>query len=268
MKVRAKETKRPLRMIVANWKMHPDSVSEAKALFLASKKEAMRRKNVQTIIAAPFVYLAELHTRAVGARVSPIMLGAQDVSGEKGGTHTGEISAEMLAGVGVSHVIVGHSERRARGENDDIVAQKVSAALKKGLVVILCIGETARDTSGNYLSIIETQLRIAFATVPKAILKSVIIAYEPVWAISGGDGRGQTATSDDVHEMVIFIRKILTSMYTRPSAERVPILYGGSVGGENALVLMQQGMIDGFLVGGASLKPHLFGAILTATNEK
>lgn len=263
MKARMKTTARPRRIVVANWKMNPNTLPEAKKLFLESKKEAVRQKKVQTIIAVPFVYFAALRTLMTGSRTK---LGAQNVSWWKDGTHTGEISAAMLINLGVSHVIVGHSERRALGENNEHVSRKVSAALKEGLVVILCVGEVVRDTGGYYLSIIETQLRTACAVVPKAMLKSLIIAYEPVWAISEGAGDGQTATPDDIHEMTIFIRKILTNIYNRPSAERIPVLYGGSVNEENASVLTQNGMVDGFLVGGASLQPHVFGAILTAAN--
>jgi triosephosphate isomerase len=254
-----------MRIVVANWKMNPETQKEATILFLEIKKEASRRKRVKTVIAAPSVYLAALSTLMTGARPA---LGAQDVCGEKDGTHTGEISASMLASVGVSHVIVGHSERRALGETDDMVSRKVSAAITEGLMVILCIGEFKRDTTGQYLNVVEAQLRAACAHLPRVSLKLLMIAYEPVWAISSGDGKGQTATPDDVHSMTIFIRRILTSMYTRPSAERVPILYGGSVNEENASVLIEEGMVDGFLVGGVSLKPHAFASILSAANAQ
>ena len=257
-------------IVVANWKMNPDALESARDIFLEIKKEAARRKRVTTIVAAPFVYIAELeklskNAPAPGRRV---LLGAQNVFWGKDGTHTGEISAAMLRSVGVSHVIVGHSERRALGETDDRVARKMLVAIKEGLIVILCVGESARDTAGQYLSVIEEQIRSVCANLPKASLKLLMIAYEPVWAISTGDGKGQTATPQDVQEMTIFIRKILTALYTRASAERVPILYGGSVNEENASPLMREGMIDGFLVGGASLKLRTFAAILTAANTE
>jgi len=269
-KASGKVSAMPKCIVIANWKMNPGTLEEAKELFLAIKKEASRRKRVETIVAAPFVYIAELG-KLLGNAVrsfkhSLLTLGAQDVFWEKEGTYTGKISATMLASVGVSFVIVGHSERRALGETDEQVARKVQAAIKEGLTAILCIGESARDSTGQYLSVVEEQLRAACAGLPKASLKFLMIAYEPVWAISTGDGDGKTATPNDVHEMTIFIRRILTSMYTRGSAERVRILYGGSVNEENAHALMHEGMADGFLVGGASLKPRAFGSILTAAN--
>lgn len=250
-------------MVVANWKMHPNTPREAERLFLDTRREALRRKRVETAIAAPFVYL-EVLRRLITARVR---LAAQDVFWEKEGIHTGEISPAMLVNSGVSHVIIGHSERRALGETDDMVSRKTTAAVREGLTAIVCIGESERDNTGRYLNVIETQLRTACSGVPKTALTQLVIAYEPIWAISRGDGKGQTATSDDVYEMTIFIRKILTSIYNRPSAERVRVLYGGSVNEENASALVQEGRVDGFLVGGVSLKPHAFAGILTAVNE-
>lgn len=251
------------RIVVANWKMHPSMPREAERLFLDIRREAVRRKRVETVIAAPFVYLGALR-RLITA---PVRLAAQDVFWEKEGTYTGEISPAMLVNSGVSHVIIGHSERRALGETDDMVSRKVAAAVKEGLVAIVCIGESERDASGRYLNVIETELKAACASVPKKALPLLMIAYEPLWAISRGDGKGQTATSDDMHEMVIFIRKMLTGLYTRTIAERVRVLYGGSVNEENASVLLKEGRIDGFLVGGVSLKPRAFASILTAANE-
>lgn len=251
-------------MVVANWKMNPSTLEDARKLFLDIKKETARRKRVETVIAVPFVYLTELYALVTGSR---IMLGAQNVFWEKEGVYTGEISPAMLISIGASHVIVGHSERRALGETDDMVSRKVSAAIKAGLTVIVCVGESERDATGRYLNGIEAELKAACAGVPKTALSRLIIAYEPLWAISRGDGKGQTATSDDAHEMVIFIRKTLTGLYTRTIAERVRVLYGGSVNEENASILLKEGRVDGFLVGGVSLKPRAFASILTAANE-
>ncbi len=255
----------PQRVVVANWKMNPRTLAAAKVLFLESKAEASRRTRVQTIIAVPAVYLGALSPLMKTSR--SCKLGAQDVFWEQGGTYTGEIAPAMLMSVGVSHVIIGHSERRALGETDVMVARKVAAAIKEGLTAVLCIGESTRDSGGGYLSVVEQQLRSACVGVPKSKLTSLIVAYEPIWAISTGDGKGQTATPGDVYEMTIFIRKVLTTLYTRPSAERVCILYGGSVNEENASILVREAMINGFLVGGASLKARTFAPILSAANE-
>lgn len=251
----------PTRLAVANWKMNPPTIGKAKELFLEIRKEARKRSRVETVIAAPYVYLAELRKLTTGSYTK---LGAQDIFWKSFGTYTGEVSASMLASVGVSHVIVGHSERRALGETNEQVAQKTHAAVSGKLVAIVCVGESERDTSGAYLSVIEEQVRTALAHVTPAALKRVVIAYEPVWAISTGDGDGKTATADDVYEMTIFIRKILTGLYSRAAAERVTILYGGSVNEHNAETLVNDGMVNGFLVGGASLKPHEFTTIISA----
>lgn len=260
--MKAKTT--PKRLIVGNWKMNPLTVGKAKELFIDIRKESSRRTNVETVIAAPGVYLAELRKLTTGVNTK---LGAQDVFWEKEGTYTGEVSVPMLESLGVSHVIIGHSERRALGERDEEVAKKVMAALKGGMTTIVCVGESDRDSQGKYLSVVEDQLRSACAGVPKAALKNLVVAYEPVWAISAGNGKGKTATPADVHEMTIFIRRILTSIHERAAADRVRILYGGSVNEENAALLFQDGMVDGFLVGGVSLKPKAFAQILSIAQK-
>ncbi len=260
--MKAKTT--PKRLIVGNWKLNPLTVGKAKELFIDIRKESSRRNNVETVIAAPFVYIAELRKLTTGVHTK---LGAQDVFWEKEGTYTGEISAPMLESLGVSHVIIGHSERRALGETDEQVGKKVSAALKDKLTAIVCVGESERDAHGKYLSVVEDQIRAACADVPKAAFKNLVVAYEPVWAISAGNGKGKTATPADVHEMSIFIRRVLTSIHDRSSADRVRILYGGSVNEENAAELFSEGMVDGFLVGGVSLKPKAFAEILSTAQK-
>ena len=260
--MKAKTT--PKRLIVGNWKMNPLTVGKAKELFIDIRKESSRRSGVETVIAAPAVYIAELRKLTTGVNTK---LGAQDVFWEKEGTYTGEVSVPMLESLGVSHVIIGHSERRALGETNEQVGKKVAAALKGKLTAIVCVGESERDLQGKYLSVVEDQIRTACAGVPKVALKNLVIAYEPVWAISAGNGKGKTATPEDVHEMTIFIRRILTSMHDRPAADRVRILYGGSVNEENATSLFSDGMVDGFLVGGVSLKPKAFAEILSAAQK-
>lgn len=249
------------RTVVFNWKMHPPEVGKAKELFLDIRKAAARRPRVETVVAAPFPYLAELRKLTTGKHTK---LGAQDAFWERAGAYTGEVSASMLASVGVSHVIVGHSERRALGETNDMVSRKVAATTRAGLVAVVCVGESERDPHGRYLADVEAQVRAACAGVRTP--KRLIIAYEPVWAISAGDGNGTTASPEDVHEMGIFIRRILSDIYARRTAEQVRILYGGSVNETNAHQLLSDGMVDGFLVGGASLKPSAAAAILSAAH--
>lgn len=252
------------RIVVANWKLNPATLRRAEELCAAIQTEASRRRAVAVVVAPPFPYLAALSASARATAV--VQFAAQDVFWERAGAHTGEVSAPMLASVGATHVIVGHSERRARGETDAAVGRKVAAALSGGLSPIVCIGERERDAHGNYLHVVEEQLAAALAEVPATKRGKLIIAYEPVWAISGGDGRGTTASPEAIHEMMIFIRRVLTERFSRAMAERIPVLYGGSVNEGNAADLMSAAMADGFLVGGASLKPRAFGTILSAVH--
>lgn len=250
-------------LVVANWKMNPTAIGDAKRLFLEVKKAA-RHTKVPAVIAAPFPYIAELRKLTHNTHVS---LGAQDAHFERSGTYTGEVSPLMLKSLGVSHVIVGHSERRAGGETDETISKKVTATLKAGMTPILCIGETKRDSAGQYLGVVEKQLRAALKPIAKTQIKNVVLAYEPVWAISKGDGKGKTATPADAYEMKLFIQKLLTDRYDRKTAESTHIIYGGSVNPKNAEELLEEGMVDGFLVGGASLKPKEFTAVLAAVHN-
>lgn len=248
--------------IIANWKMNPTTIGDAKRLFLLTKRLA-RAKKTPVIVALPHPFIADLRKLVNGMYVS---VGAQDAYFERSGTHTGEVSPLMLKSLGVTHVIVGHSERRAAGETDEIIAKKVLAVLKAGMTPILCVGERKRDTSGHYLGDVEVALRKALTGLSRAQVVKVIIAYEPVWAISKGDGKGKTATPQDAHEMKLFIQKFLSDRFGRKAAEATPIIYGGSVNAKNAEALVEEGMVDGFLIGGASLKPKELEGILKAAH--
>jgi triosephosphate isomerase len=209
------------------------------------------------VLAPPFPYL-EAVARTRSGKTS-YLLGAQDVHWEKLGAYTGEVSLPMLKSFGVEYVVVGHSERRAEGETDEVINKKVLAVIKEELVAVLCVGERERDHAGHYLGLIENQIRSACAGLSKSKLNKLVIAYEPVWAI----GTGDTATPENVHEMKIFIEKVLTDLYGRTFAGKVRIIYGGSVGAKNTALLMSEGMVDGFLVGGASLRASEFCEIVT-----
>ena len=189
------------------------------------------------------------------------MVGAQNCHVDVKGAYTGEHEATQLRDVGVDYVIIGHSERRKQGENNELIAKKVLAATVAKLHPVLCVGEEKRDSQGNFLSFIETQVTTALATLPKSRLKDVIIAYEPIWAI----GTGATATVADVEEMQMFIKKVLTKTFDRTTARSVKIVYGGSVNADNARELFTGSGVDGFLVGGASLKQVDFAKIVSAT---
>lgn len=249
------------RLVVANWKMNPETSSEAVKLFEGIKGGASKLKNVDTVIAPPFVFLPAVAQKYRGNKIA---FAAQNVSQEKNGSYTGEISVAMLKDLNVDYVIVGHSERRAIGETNEMVNKKIKMALTNGLSAILCIGEHERDSSAEYLSFLKEELTVGLQSISKAQLKHLVIAYEPLWAI--GKSKDDAMRPEQVHEMVIFIRKILVEQFGKPAAMAVSVLYGGSVEAENAEELLKHGEVSGFLVGHASLQAKSFNEILKITN--
>jgi triosephosphate isomerase len=215
---------------------------------------------VTPVIAPPYPFISEIERLNPSQRFG---LGAQDVYFETSGAHTGEVSLPMVKSVGVEYVIVGHSERRARGETDEEIYKDIQVVLAHKLTVIICVGEKERDQSGHYFTTVEKQIRAALASTDPLVLKRVVIAYEPIWAI----GTGNTATASDAHEMKLFIHKVLSDMFGRGPAARARIIYGGSVNKKNAAELLQVGEVDGFLIGGASLKAAEFISIITTAEE-
>lgn len=251
--------KKTVPLIVGNWKLNPVKLADASKLaqMIARKHKSISEPYVA--IAPPFPYLSE-----VGKKIqkSSVALAAQDVYFKNIGAHTGEVSVLQLKDLGVEYVIVGHSERRAMGESDYDVQQKVEMILKHRLIPIVCIGERERDEQGNFFTFVEEQLRSLAEVLPSAQIKKVIIAYEPIWAI----GTGLTASAENVKEMQLFIETVLTKIYDRPTARAVRLLYGGSVKPQNAAELHSQGGMNGFLVGGASLNAEDFVAIIKAVS--
>lgn len=251
------------KLVIANWKMNPSSLREARVSFLAIKKGAALYKKVEAGVAAPFVYLPELSKSAGGA----LSLCAQNVSAEKEGPYTGEVSVAMLAGCKTKYVIVGHSERRALGETNTLINQKLKTVFaSKKMTPILCVGEGSRDTGMWYLSEVKTQIEEGLAGLSKQNIASLVIAYEPVWALSSTENR-RDATPADSSEMIIYIRKIIADMHGSTIANAVRILYGGSVDEKNAGGFVHEGGADGLLVGKASLTPAKFIKILAAAQN-
>jgi triosephosphate isomerase (TIM) len=245
-------------LVIGNWKMNPATVGEARKLFLDLRKELGRKARTTIVaVAPPSPFLSELERLNPSERIA---LAGQDVFFESTGAFTGEVSLPMLKSVGATAIIVGHSERRAHGETDADIYKDILSIIKSNVTAVVCVGEKQRDTQGNYYSIVEAQLRSALAAVPKNKLKQLVIAYEPVWAI----GTGKNATPEDVYEMKLFIQKVIVGRYGRPALKTVRIIYGGSVKKDNADILMKIGRVDGFLVGGASLKPKEFIAIINS----
>lgn len=248
--------KRTVPLVVGNWKLHPTTLTEATELAAAVAKNT-KTEEPYVAVAPPFPYLLEVKKKI---QKRPIMLGAQDVYEQAVGPFTGEVSVTQLKDLGATFVIIGHSERRAMGETDEQVRAKTDLVLKHRLTPIVCIGERERDEQGNFYSFIERQLHMLVDGLKPAELKRLVIAYEPIWAI----GTGNTATADDVKEMQLFIETSLTKRFGRAAAQAVRLLYGGSVKPHNAAELHHEGGMDGFLVGGASLKASDFHEICTA----
>lgn len=254
--------KKNVPLVIGNWKLNPKTLTAAEELASAIAK-AFKKSAVPYIGVAP----TSLHITGVAKKInkSSMMLGAQNVSEYTVGAHTGEQSALQLKDAGVSFVIVGHSERRAAGETDKQVAQKLKAVLAAKLVPVVCVGESKRDKEGDFYKFVETQIKSFAKGLTPAQLKKVVIAYEPIWAISTTRGNnGQIATSGDVKEMQLYIEKVLTKLYDRKTAQTVRLIYGGSVKPHNAAELHTVGGMHGFLVGGASLKAEDFIAITKA----
>ena len=250
------------KLIVANWKMNPESLSEAKKLFADIKKIKFDTKKIETVICPPAIYLPEI---AKNYRGKSFKFGAQNIIWNdqmgKGSVNalTGEISVGMIKDVGASFAIVGHAERRAVGENNMMAAKKAEQVLKSGIVPLICVGEIERDSQGEYLKFLEEEIRESFSKIKKNQVRKTVIVYEPVWTI----GVGHSAMSEhEIYQMVIFIRKILVSMFGRNVAMAVPMLYGGSVDAENAPKILSIEGIEGLLIGRASLHPETFGNIL------
>lgn len=248
-------------LVVGNWKMNPTTEGGAKRLASDMKKALARLDGVEVVVAPPTLFIPVV--RDVERGKGSFRIGAQNVHHEKLGSYTGEVSLPMLESLGVSHVILGHSERRRDGESDTAIEQKLEAVVKAGKTAVICVGEVKRDHGAQYFTDIESQIRSGLSRIGRAKLGNVVVAYEPVWAI----GTGETPTPVDVHEMKLFIEKTLADIYGRSYAHKVRILYGGSVNAKNAEELMEGGTVSGFLVGGASLHADEFGGIVKAVKK-
>jgi len=242
--------------IIANWKMNPLDAKRAKLLFDTVKKGIKKTGNIEVVICPPFLYCPLFSVSRF------LKLGAQDCFWEKQGAYTGEVSAGMLKDLGCEYVIIGHSERRLHfKETDEVVNKKVKAVLEARLKPVLCVGEQVRDAfdpSGriiNEMSLaVGEQLKKNLDGIGANKLREIIIAYEPIWAI----GSGNPCLPDDAMKARLFIKKTLVNLYERQTAEKIKILYGGSIDSQNAVKYVDQADIDGLLVGGASLNASEF----------
>ncbi len=251
--------------LIANWKANPTSQKQVGHL-IKSLKPTLPFKGGQVIVCPPFVYLVQVLEGLAGQG----SVGAQDCYFEPSGAFTGEVSAPMLKDLGCEYVILGHSERRGHfKESDRQINRKLKAALKQRIRPILCLGEQARDSFNskgepiNEMSlVVGEQLEKALAGVVKARLAEILIAYEPVWAI----GTGNPCLPEDAMKASLFIKKVLARLYDRSAAEKVSILYGGSVNSKNAADYLEAASMDGLLIGGASLNASEFSRIIKICN--
>lgn len=244
-------------IIAGNWKMNklPSETYD----YVKEVVEATKGAACEVVCCTPYVNLSEAVRAAAGTHVK---IGAENLHFEDKGAFTGEVSAEMLVDLGVDYVIIGHSERREyNNETDETVNLKTIKALEKGLVPIVCCGESLEQReAGITMDLITIQIKKAFANIKADDAKKVVVAYEPIWAI----GTGKTATDDQAEEVCAAIRKVLAGLYDEATAKEITIQYGGSMNAANCAGLLAKANIDGGLIGGASLKSADFATIVAA----
>lgn len=247
-------------VIAGNWKMNKTR-PEAKAL-IEEMKPLVANADCEVIVCVPFTNLETALTATEG---SNIKVGAENCHFEKSGAFTGEISADMLAEMGVEYVVLGHSERRQYfNETDETVNKRTKAALEAGLKPIVCVGELLWERECEITAeVIARQIKLDFFGISADDAKKCIIAYEPVWAI----GTGKTATSDQAEEVCAFIREEVAKLYGKDVANSMTIQYGGSMNAGNAAELLSKENVDGGLIGGASLKANDFSTIVEAASK-
>ena len=248
-------------VIAGNWKMN-QLVSGVKPFMEELKENLPKTRSCDVVLCTPAVMIPTMVKAGKDCRVAA---GGEDVSKYEKGAYTGEISADMLADAGAKYCIVGHSERREyHHESDALVNEKAKALLNKGIIPIICVGESLEQREKNLtMEYIAYQVCAALSGIDGTQVRRCVIAYEPIWAI----GTGKTATSEQAEEVCCEIRAVIRRLYGARSARAVSILYGGSMNAKNAAELLAQPDIDGGLIGGASLKPVDFAAIVAATAQ-
>lgn len=245
-------------IVAGNWKMNND-LAETQELISHLKMQLVKEPEAEVMVAPSFT---NLYTAFQSLKDSPITVAAQNMHQSENGAFTGEVSAKMLKSIGISTVILGHSERRAQFyETHDILAEKVNTALENGMRIIFCFGEELEDRKADqHFELVEQQLQESLYHISEDKWNNVVLAYEPVWAI----GTGETASPEQAQEMHAFVRKSIAKKYNNDIAENVSILYGGSVKPGNATEIFAKEDVDGGLIGGASLKAVDFVEIVNS----
>ncbi|MFH1472926.1 MAG: triose-phosphate isomerase [bacterium] len=249
-------------ILIANWKNKPSSLREMSLLLAGLAKKSRLYKQIPTYIAPPHTYFESVSKRANGYS----HLASQDISILPEGKHTGSVTVDILKSFGVRLAILGHSEVRTAGETDEQVSKKVRFALKAGITPLVCVGETQRDAEGEYLEFLRHQIKLSLEGLRrKDDVSKIVIAYEPIWAI--GKRAQDAITPEDLSQIVLFIRRVLVDLFGRETAEKVKIIYGGSVEPKNAKVLFETG-VRGFLIGHESLDAKGFAEIAEVLIKK
>ncbi len=246
------------KIVVGNWKMNPRTIAEA---IDCAKKIArnLPKKSPTVLLAVPTPFIKDIH------KAVKIKVGMQSITADQEGAQTGLSSAPQGMSVGATFTIIGHSEERARGITDEMIAKQIQTACTLRLPFILCIGENTRDKDGKYLEVITEQLKKNLEYVAPRHISLMTIAYEPVWAV--GKDAIAVATPKECLESLIAIRRVLSDRFGTRKASDIPLLYGGSVSKENAAQFVRDGGAQGLLVGRESLKPKSFGDIITEVGQ-
>lgn len=245
------------KLIVGNWKLYVRTFEEGKKLLKAIDKKFPRGAKSLVVVCPPVALAAALRREYKGKRIA---FGTQDMFWEKEGAFTGQVSAAHLASSGISYVLVGHSERRALGDTDEMVAKKAATAIASKLHPIICVGETERDQDGKFFSVIEKSVKDSLSRIEPKDAGKFTIAYEPVWAI----GKTEAASPRVAAEAILYIRKTIADMWGREKALKVRIIYGASVDAENAATFAEEKSIHGLLPGRASTDAEEFTNIIRA----
>jgi len=246
--------------VIGNWKMNPASLEDAKRIAKKTRSVAASLRHTEVVACPPFVFISAAASRKPAEHFS---LGAQSVSIAEGGAHTGQVAAAMLKSLGVEYVITGHSEERAGGDSDDAVSKRIVRVLESGMTAVVCVGEKSRDESGAHFDFIRDQIKNTFADVPLNKARSIILAYEPIWAI----GAKEAMAPEQIYEMSIFVKKVFADVFGQESAMKLKVLYGGSVNFRNAAEIIGTGKVDGLLVGRESVNMPGFVELLKAVDR-
>ncbi|MFZ2523312.1 MAG: triose-phosphate isomerase [Minisyncoccia bacterium] len=250
--------KKAKKLVVGNWKMYPERLEDAKKIVADVRRVMTKVRKTNVVLCPPFVYTPIFS----GIKKGNLHLGTQDTNAKAAGSLTGEVSVSQIEQFNVDYVIVGHSERRKMGETDAVINEKVRAVIDYGMTAILCVGEQSRDHNGDYLGVIKNQISNCLNGIEKKFLGQVVVAYEPVWTI----GAKEAMSSRDVHEMSIYIKKVLRDIFGDPSS-MVLVLYGGAVDKFNTESIVRDGDVSGLLIGRQSLESKDFVEIIKIVDK-